>query len=1302
MRKAVFGEPVKAQDIEYLPADAGPTDFVRLCGALIGRALVERFGHSVVPQITERIVVPDRAIDAEYTSPPLENATEAYGLIGPGRTVFQFKYRDVGAQGRAAAMNSLRSQLRKDFAQGGPVCDRFVLMTNLHLAGAQPHKLRAQLESVPALSCKPIVIWGAAEIAVRFNQSPHLRHLFFSTGGFCTLDVAEEDLKAAYKTVGWPPFVGRVHERAAIEEFVKNSTARVMQVVGPRYVGKTRLMIEALKPYGASVLWSSRAEGLLVDHFRDLDTYDEATILVVDRCDPSATQRILEEAGARQRLKTILICDGSPSGAGSAKLLVAPFEHEETGKLVAELLPKSPWLERSWLRETTGGLPGLILHVAALVDEARISATPPSEEIHRRIGELIEDKYLLPLDADARRALSVASLLPILGMEGEPGKEADAISRALGLDPESFSAHVRELESLGLIKRRGRFVEVIPPLLADRVASLALRNPEGMLADLHFSLDEGAFRRFLHRFRDLPNAREVTERLLSPSGWFPGVNELVSEAKHLEILAPAAPLAALRCLERLLGPLHAADLQDVEGDARRSIIWTLENLALRSVTFLGAAQLLLALAEAENESWSNNATGVFTELFHWQHPEVAAPYSQRLAVLRERAAARSARGRALVAQACGAAFSDLAVGLHHAERGNLPERPYRPGTWEEVRQYAASILDLVVGLLDDEDSDTREAAVNALLASFRPFVTYSLTDKGLAELGRNALTTLETLGRRAPNARRRARVVTELELLADRFSQNPQPSPALTEARERTNEILTSLTEGDLQARLWRWAGPPSQKLQLLLGEESAEIARAVNALALHLIRHPTAFENHLDWLTGDEAERRWELFLSLGREDRGQELLQSLLARHRRPGWPQAFSAYIAGWSVTARPQAEAFLDHLTDSRPDLVTGLVRATSSLAPDSSGVNRILRLLNGGSISRREAIPELGPLRWDDLTADDFEKLIRGLDDSTPETRASLLWPFLRRLARDVNLTAATRDLAWAFLQSTVAVPGPRRGHDWDFLAAQLGKTDPERLLALIESVTVLDRNTWQSLSLEGELPLVWRTLTSRARPGLVRLLLRAEMAPQVPPWVGWELERVLRPAEDADLLLNFAHENGVDAARMIAGVLDAGKEGFWEAARRLLSEWGDDEVVRNRLLAQIGSGTYAGSGVPMVTERLDAARCLLSDSDTRVASWARDVVEFLEDWRRRAERDDREEWIWDYRIRRAELETMVRSADSPQRLWAIGRLLKDAPPDRVRDLLSPEEILSALPRLTDLDETTRRKWTAYARHLLEQ
>lgn len=1305
MRKAVFGEPVKGEDVESLPADTGPSAFVRLCGMLVGRALAERFGRSVLPQITERILVPDRAIDAEYTAPPIEEGTEAYGLIGPGRTVFQFKYRDFRARGRASAVSDLLGRLRKDFAHGGPVCDRYVLMTNLHLAGAQPHRLRAQLESVAALTGKPIVIWGAAEIALRLNQSPHLRHLFFSTGGFCTLDVAEAELRAAYATVGWPSFVGRARERAAIEEFLNDKDTRMMQVIGPPYVGKTRLLIEALKPYGARVIWCRHAEGLSLDHFRDLDTPEESTILVIDRYEPRSAPQILESAPERRRLKTLLISKGSPSDTGPAKLLVPPFEHEDTGKLVHELLPKAPWLQQSWLRKGTGGLPGLIVHVAALLNEARISPSSPSEEVRCRIGELVEEKYLLPLDRDGQRALSVAALLPVLGVEGEPGSEADAISRALGLDPAAFRSRLPELESLGLIRRRGRFVEVIPPRLADHLASRALWKPEDVLAELRVALDEGAFRRLLSRFSNLPNpeARQAIEHALSAGGWFPDLRTLANTAKHLEILAPAAPSSALRCLERLLGPLRPADLQnELKEDARRSVVWALEKLALRSATFVRSARLLLALAEAENETWGNNATGVFVELFHWQHPEVSAPLRHRLEVLREGATAVSARRRMLVARACGAAFGNFAVALHHAERGDLPEAPYRPDTWEEVREYGSSILDLLVPLLDDDDPATREAGFDAFLACFQPFVTSSLTAQGLTQLGRRALTEIERLGRSAPIAKRRARVVSELEVLADHLSNNPAPFSALTEALERTNGIVADLTNGSLQARIWRWAGPPSWKLQLLAGENPGEITKAVDALALHLASHPQAFEEHLEWLTSGDAERRWEFFLALGREDHDRRLLQNLLRHHDQSEWAQSFSAYIAGWSIAGRAEADSLLDDLAKSRPDLVIGVLRATACLTPSSSGVDRILALLKNRAIARQEAVRELASLQWETLSPEHFQRLIQHLDDGTPETRALLLWPFLRRLARDVPVIPEARDLAWSFLQSTLAVQDARHGHDWDFLAATLGKTEPERLVTLVESLIALNRGAWQSLYLESELPLVWRTLISHNRQGLLRMLLRAEMASEPPPWVGWELERTLHPDEDADLLLAFAQEHGVAAARVVAGVLDASKSGFWDAARRLLSEWGDDELVRDRLLSQVASGTWADSAVPMLTERLQAARHLHGDPSARVARWAQAAVDFLEDWRRREERDDQEEWIWDYRIRRAELEEMVHSPDSPQRLWAIGRLLKYAPPERVRELLTPEDILEALPKLTELDERTRRKWTAYARHLVER
>ena len=58
---------------------------------------------------------------------------------------------------------------------------------------------------------------------------------------------------------------------------------------------------------------------------------------------------------------------------------------------------------------------------------------------------------------------------------------------------------------------------------------------------------------------------------------------------------------------------------------------------------------------------------------------------------------------------------------------------------------------------------------------------------------------------------------------------------------------------------------------------------------------------------------------------------------------------------------------------------------------------------------------------------------------------------------------------------------------------------------------------------------------------------------------------------------------------------------------------------------------------------------------------------------------------------------MLARKDSPERLWAIGRLLEDAPLDRVRELLTRTDVLDALPKLQHLDEGTRSKWEQWAR-----
>ena len=501
MRKRILGEPVLAKDVQLLPADSGPTDFVRLAGALIGSALSAHFGPGTLPEITERITTPDGGVDARFIAPPRPDVPESSGLVGPGTTVFQFKYRDPTRAPRAHLVREVIRAVGHEFPNVAPICDRYVLLTNLDLSHRDRDLLRRALtRSTPVADDRTIVIWGAAELATAINLTPHLRHLFFAEGGLCTLDVAEEELRAAWSSVGWPSFLGRGPQRTAIQDFLRDPGRRLLQVVGPRYVGKTRLVIEALREHAARVLWWSHVDATSLDRLRDLDEADDGIVLVVDDCAPGAIRRLLEVAEARRHLKTIVIREGAGQD-GPGRLRVTPFDDEDVDRMVGAALPRAPWREQSWLQQATGGLPGMILHVAALLSQARISTSSPSEDIRRRLGELVEQNYLLPLDSQARQALSVAALLPVLGVDGEAGREADAVSDSQGLNPNTFRSRLPELESLGLVRRRGRFIEVTPPVLADHLADRALRRPEPVLAKLRVRL---------RRERILPLPRAVS------------------------------------------------------------------------------------------------------------------------------------------------------------------------------------------------------------------------------------------------------------------------------------------------------------------------------------------------------------------------------------------------------------------------------------------------------------------------------------------------------------------------------------------------------------------------------------------------------------------------------------------------------------------------------------------------------------------------------------------------------------------------------------------------------------------------
>ena len=159
-------------------------------------------------------------------------------------------------------------------------------------------------------------------------------------------------------------------------------------------------------------------------------------------------------------------------------------------------------------------------------------------------------------------------------------------------------------------------------------------------------------------------------------------------------------------------------------EGRREVVWALEKIAMWEDLFADAAQLLLALGEAENEDCSNNASGVFAGLFSPAYsrgaPTEAAP-ADRFPILKEAFESRSRDRRMLALEACKIGLQPMRmwrriVGAEY--QGLRPEpKQWEPKTkkcgelWDVYRQ----VWQLLFSQLERLPADEREKGVVILL-----------------------------------------------------------------------------------------------------------------------------------------------------------------------------------------------------------------------------------------------------------------------------------------------------------------------------------------------------------------------------------------------------------------------------------------------------------------------------------------------------------------------------------------------------------------------------------------------------------
>jgi len=1323
--RPVFGEVVTASDVERLTSEQDERAFVRLCATLVASAAGEMVGDFAVPNWTERINVADRGVDAEYTAPT--SILESGGLLGPGRNVYQVKWRRLGTRPARSVIQEFRKAVTgglKDLvSRNGSLPDRYVLLVNLDLSRADRETLAQALrKDCPEFTDRPLIIWGAAEIAAALNSHPHVRHAFFSEGAFCTLEVAEEELRARYEAIGWVDFIGYTEPIRVIQEFIGKPTGRLLLVTGIAYSGKTRTVLEALKGQGSRIVWSSNSDLTTEDHFRSLDSPLGKAILVLDNCEGERLENFERWARSRTHLKTIIISRRGLFFPDIPLVTLPGLSEIDCDALCGQAGQYIPHVIRDWIHRLAGNNPGLILYGLAAQREIHDRPVLVLERQRPRqvVGALLRKALLENLPTDERDALHVFSVLPQVGVEGDVKEELATLSALLDRDELKVRQVIPKLAARHLLFHRGRFVEVAPELLANHLAAETLKASPNLVTKLWLRLNKSAQDRLLRRLVGLTDDQAVgvlLDEVFSENGWFRTFDDLRTQARRFRLLAEARPKAALQALERLLEGMDTSDLRAlIDADLRREVVWSLETLALRTVTFPGAAELLLRLGEAENENVANSASGVFQALFHWHHPEVSAPHSERIDFLRRTALDRSPGRRRLIAQAAGRAVaSGVTFLLHHGEGISLPEKPARLPTWDDVWQFHSSILEILRDFTPDPDKEVGATAFHEILEGIREMLHLSVLEDGLHDLANACFDTLGDLAGSDLSLQQRTELRSTLDMIHDDLRQRRDDAvrhgrqhSGANLAEDRLVEIRKLLADQSFESQLKRWVGPRSWGDDIADDEvasrgETELSTQEITRLAVEACRNPDVLTPALqDWLVSDEAKHPAPFFVALGEHDTEGAWCVQIIERLGLENGRWAFGWYLYGVARRNRDHAEEVLDRLGPEKAEHVRGILSAIFLLPASSKSIERLISLVERGHTSAAEAIGGIRYSGWvRSLPLDEFLTLVRGLDDGRIEASSGLVEVLAGWIHFSREMPEELQESGWLFLERSARSGNRHFAHRWDRVATSLVAKQHQRFFGLIERLANGPDGLGSSKILEelGHHGRMWKKLMELDRPGTLQSLLSAELrGPGSPFWVAWCLEHFVDPDMDEEILTGFAVDNGEKAALAVARILDAGREGFWRIAARLIAAFPDSERLMGRLDSRVGTtGVISGSFVPTWRHRLEKATPLIEHSHPKVSQWARQVVDWLEDYIRSEEREDQERFVWDYRISRRQLEGLLEKRGTPDRLWAIRRILERAPTKDVLDLLTLKDIEEGLAKV-DLPQAKRKNWEAYLAH----
>ena len=367
--------------------------------------------------------------------------------------------------------------------------------------------------------------------------------------------------------------------------------------------------------------------------------------------------------------------------------------------------------------------------MAALLAKARLEQIP-------NMGSLTDDDLLNKMlwgggtpDPSVKEVLQGCSLFNVFGLEGEVAGESKFIAENIVATTEdSLYKCVKTFEARGIVNRAGRYAQIVPKPLAIRLAADWWRTTRRQKQQALISTSmpgqlDDSFCSQVSKLDFLPQVKELTADLCGVQGPFGQTEVILSDrgSRVFRAFVELNPLATSEALFDALTLLNHENVENVSGDARRNIVRALEKLCFHEAAFSKSAKCLLLLASAENEDHSNNATGLFLELFRVFLSGTVAVPALRLAILDEALTSSDIRIREICVRALESAIDTHGririVGAEYQGSGE-PLKEWRPQIWQEAFDYWIAALNRLTALVL-EPSSVSALAKNAIGSHIR-------------------------------------------------------------------------------------------------------------------------------------------------------------------------------------------------------------------------------------------------------------------------------------------------------------------------------------------------------------------------------------------------------------------------------------------------------------------------------------------------------------------------------------------------------------------------------------------------------